>query len=376
LVTDGQFVFCPPGTPAYPHPHLLFSFAWTRESTGDWEETALGPVPGITGWYTGAAPDPGPALRPAGDPVQLRDGARYPADIAAAVISGYPGGCWPVPVQGSPIWLTIPDYTDRATWAVLAQLIDLGYDNPAAAVTYAGQLTGGTATVVGEDSDWMPRTFYATNGRWNLVFLPGTTSELQLALQALSAGLGPVQLGDVRVLLIHWQAAQVALDRLIALGLDPSLPTLFAGHSYGGAMALLLAHRLSAVPGRTIHLVTFGMPKPGDEQSGLAFAQLRGVHLVNAGDPVPDLPPDTAILSAVPFAVPPPFLGSWPQWAPVPSFRVRLEVSGRAVYSQDPAAGWLDYFGLMAEAIAGDPLSLVDAHGIKQYLLRLETSPP
>lgn len=71
---------------------------------------------------------------------------------------------------------------------------------------------------------------------------------------------------------------------------------IFAGHSYGGAVAEIVAKILTrrGVAGG-VRAVTFGKPKCGDPE----FASWRTISqddYVNRGDPVPSLPPDSLTL--------------------------------------------------------------------------------
>ena len=71
------------------------------------------------------------------------------------------------------------------------------------------------------------------------------------------------------------------------------LPLLITGHSLGGALALLCAHRLAlqTVPIHSVH--TFGQPRVGDHAFAAAYDSLLGdrtYRVVNQNDVVPRLP--------------------------------------------------------------------------------------
>lgn len=365
----------PPGTPDYPGFHQVWAGYWVNGEDVE-SDIRPGPVPGRTGWFTGASPEPFPESITVGSAQRIAAGSMWPGEQSAALISGYPADCFPVPPEGAAPWATLPDFQARDTWFQLARLVDLAYDDPTASRDYGAALLGGSSSVVGGDSDWMPRTFFASNASAQLFWSAGSNAD-QLALQAMIAALGPVRIGDLAVLLLHWQAAQRTIDRLQALGYDPAKPLLLSGHSYGGIIALIVAYRIQlSHPNAVVRVVTFGMPRPGDDATATNLTTVPSVHLVNRGDPVPDLPPNLDVLTLVPGGVPPPFIDQWTKWRAVPSYRTIIEPTGALTYSQAQATTWWDYVTLAQEAIAGDPLTLPVNHSIKSYLLRLGLTPP
>jgi hypothetical protein len=96
----------------------------------------------------------------------------------------------------------------------------------------------------------------------------------------------PVHAGFVQDARAVWSFAQPRLR--------PGLETRLTGHSLGGALALLLAMRLS-VDGQPLgRVITFGQPKVTTEEGVVRFRGLPLLRVVNHDDPVPDLPWETA----------------------------------------------------------------------------------
>jgi hypothetical protein len=75
--------------------------------------------------------------------------------------------------------------------------------------------------------------------------------------------------------------------------LRPELETRLTGHSLGGALALLLAMRLSVEGHPLGRVITFGQPKVTTEAGVVRFRDLPLLRVVNHDDPVPDLPWET-----------------------------------------------------------------------------------
>jgi hypothetical protein len=75
--------------------------------------------------------------------------------------------------------------------------------------------------------------------------------------------------------------------------LRPGLETRVAGHSLGGALALLLAMRLHLDGQPLGRVITFGQPKVTNEEGVVRFRDLPLLRVVNHDDPVPDLPWET-----------------------------------------------------------------------------------
>jgi hypothetical protein len=75
--------------------------------------------------------------------------------------------------------------------------------------------------------------------------------------------------------------------------LRPGMETRLTGHSLGGALAVLLAMRLSLDGQPLDRVITFGQPKVTTEAGVSRFRDLPLLRVVNHDDPVPDLPWET-----------------------------------------------------------------------------------
>ena len=88
------------------------------------------------------------------------------------------------------------------------------------------------------------------------------------------------------------QVRQV-INKLQALG--NSFPKIYiTGHSLGGALAILAALELNYQKLKPELVVTFGQPRVGNAAFAACYNELLGdrtIHVINAADPVPLLPP-------------------------------------------------------------------------------------
>jgi len=120
------------------------------------------------------------------------------------------------------------------------------------------------------------------------------------------------------------------------------------GHSRGGALAILIAHRLDAAGIEPTHVFTFGAPRVGDASFASAYRPLL-YRFEDAHDPVPCLPP-------------------FPDYEPVGEQFV-LTRQGR-IYRTD--GSWADNLTFLSQVI-GDPVAkhALDCHRIDHYVKQL-----
>lgn len=86
-----------------------------------------------------------------------------------------------------------------------------------------------------------------------------------------------------------WESVAAALR-----GADPGRPLLVVGHSLGGALAVLAAHRIRTELGLVPEVYTFGMPRVGSPEFAAAYNAAAGdrtYRLVHGEDVVPTVPP-------------------------------------------------------------------------------------
>lgn len=377
LEIAGRYFFAHPGTPCYSGWHNLWSRDWVSNELDPWP--ALGETDGRRSWSNGAFFGPRPDPVRVGDADCVANGEREALDLVPSQ-EGIPLACFPVepnpPPPGDP--LPVIDVTLRADQLFFAQLSELLYDDPALAAATLSAFLGDTATVtvVANDSSIYPGSLIATTPEYTIVVVSGTTTPQQLALQALYAGGGPNNYGTFATSPIWWDAAEVVHQRLLDAGVDPSVPLVLVGHSYGGAVAAILTGRYKEADNeRKIQLLTYGMPKPGDQNLVSILDTVSQVHVVNTGDPVPSLPPSTSALWVLSIAIPGTFVARWVSMRQ-PNGRLLVDADGMAEESDASTLSLARLYDLARKAIDGDPVPPILPHRIAEYARRLGAAPP
>lgn len=139
--------------------------------------------------------------------------------------------------------------------------------------------------------------FVSDTLRLNVVSILGTRSNWQLAAEILSTQLVP-WMGDEGQIGAYYLYDMLFVVAAIGKRIDPSYPTVFMGHSLGGATAEVLAAYAANSQGRSVQAVyTLGAPKPGDATFA-SFLKVPVLRLENTGDIVPSLAQNVSGLSA------------------------------------------------------------------------------
>ncbi len=178
---------------------------------------------------------------------------------------------------------------------LVARIVETQYTDVDAAAVMVQTVLGDDAIVTAYPpaSEIFPNCIVATKLGACFVFVTGTTTINQGALQGLAFGFGPINQGEYSTSAIYDAAATTIAHRIGDCGGGDCSRFVLIGHSYGGAAVYVLAAKLRvAVPDRRVELITFGMPKSGDSRLVAILEPLRQTHWTAFDDPVPYLPPE------------------------------------------------------------------------------------
>lgn len=376
ILTKGRYVRVPAGTPHYPGWHNLGSRDWTSDEREPWPP--LGEAAGPRTYFTGQFEGDYPPAQLIGSAECLHQGERWPLAVVTELAQGFPVLCYADPPIPPPEEIAVLDLTDRAVMTQFAIILDLQYSNQVAATAALQAYLGPTAviTVVPNSTSIYPGTMIAVLPNFSVVVTSGTDTFQQLALQVLLSGAGPANYGTYGTSVLWFNASTVLHNRMVAAGVDFGKPVLLVGHSYGAALNAIEAVRLrQGTPDIDVRLLTYGMPKPGDIRFQLLLADIPGVHLANAGDPVPGVPPGRPLSFGLQAVFPLLPWDNWNLWRRPASFW-RLGADGSlAPAGGDPLA--LPEAWTISTAVAGGlPIPVFTDHQVKEYRDRLLLSPP
>jgi pimeloyl-ACP methyl ester carboxylesterase len=173
----------------------------------------------------------------------------------------------------------------------------------------------------------------------------------------------------------HGAALRIA-QRMEAAGVDPALPILVAGHSYGGAVATLLTALLrNGNTARPLRLVTFGAPIPGDERLQRILRMVPQWHYSTQDDPVPQTPlRDANVIGLAPL-VGNALIAAWQRWQPPRLVRV-LDATGTFPPLVYGGLLWTVLRDIALAALNQSPGNPFPQHGIDRYLAILRQLNP
>jgi pimeloyl-ACP methyl ester carboxylesterase len=165
---------------------------------------------------------------------------------------------------------------DSALWGTLVANIPqltTTFDHP-----NVGTFQPGFTTVVGKTG-----TVVVVEGTYNFPFLLTQIATFEQEARAPYPG---------KVIKLHATIADAIWPAVAAdLLTHATEPITFCGHSAGGSVALLLAHRLKQETSLALEgVISFGANKSGNDVFANATS-FRVVRITNEGDWVPDLPP-------------------------------------------------------------------------------------
>jgi pimeloyl-ACP methyl ester carboxylesterase len=264
--------------------------------------------------------------------------------------------------------------SQRAILQAEANITNLLYTDPPAAVTAAIALLGpgAVATLQGDpSSNIAPVSLIVTNGHVTLVFLAGSTNDLQLAVQGMFSLTAPTATAGFGTNATWQIAANVIDQRIQDAGISADSPIRFIGHSYGAAVATIVAAEYKRYkPGRPVETTTFGMPKPGDARLIALLQPIPSVNIVAANDPVPSLPPSLPWLLPFFSTVEASILYNWALYENPPN-QFFLDDEGGLTPTSDATFSTVQLAEFIGQAILSGAPPAVPAHDMSNYWTKI-----
>jgi len=378
VVTPGRYFFSPPGTPHYPNIHLLYSAVWSPTELK--LQPDLGELLERTAYDTGDAPPRLPLPVIVGDKNCIRDGENE-ADMidVESLDSGFPTECFKVPPAPQNRFGDLQSIHGPCTQKFFATLISLLYDgNEAAAKAMLSSVLGATpATLTWHaGTATRPTVLTAVGAHDCVVVMDGTTTFQQFAVQALESLAGPVNVGPFSTMPFWNDTATYVIELMELDGITAQIAWTVVGHSWGGVTSAILNARSLAVSdhGRR-QCLTFGMPKPGNDELVALLDQVDCVHVANDNDIVAIVPFDVSVLAPVVPVFGPTVLVLWPRWEFAHSV-FTLDANGVARGERPLFPETETLANIIQQVFDHESLDVVTGHLIATYIDRLTLACP
>lgn len=285
----------------------------------------------------------------------------------------YPSGCFSTAAPPQETVQTL-EVTNRDSALTVARIIrDIGVSMPDA-LARASRLMEPGDQIRSMAIDHRPGSGVIVINAFTraVAFLYGTTTNAQLSQQAGEMAGGPVDFGRYGTLNIWRDGVQFVKDLMRDAGVGVATPVLLCGYSMGGAIAFNHAVELMlGRPQRSIELLTFGCPRPGDDRFIYYTSGMRQRHIKNAGDVIPWCCPTPVELGPLALGVPGNTLNAIAKWRS-PRSGAFLFGDGTMLEGDGPPAQVADLGAAWAAMRVFDAIPSIATHDMAEYVRRLE----
>ncbi len=335
----------------------------------------MGEIPGVARrWFNGGQEGRIPPARAVGTCADFGSDWTYPPNIdGRSNLCGIDSRCFSNVGVAHLDANCLCELDSPVIQVVYSKAIDLLYRSTFSQLTlFLQSWFGPAATITIFDGVGLLPAMVIVNGGDVCLFLSsGTDTFQQLALQAMEGTLGPQDVGPFGTMRFWNDTATVVFDRLMALGVHDNMPLICAGHSYGAAVATLVAARAALADlSRDICLMTYGSPRVGDDRLIAALDTVKQVHMATEGDIVTVLPPtEEELRPFLPLIGLPLFL-AWGRWR---SFREQWQIhdDGTTTIIQPGQLAGNVLQPIIVRSLAHQPIAEVIAHASPEYYNRL-----
>lgn len=362
--------------PPIPFDHCFMSRNWEsrHEQQGPCGEVIDDPT---RIWCNGTGPGVELSGIPCGDRQTWQGEGPAIGALPVSNFWGFPIVCLSNTAQAIPVPTFARMRPDYATDAGMSVLIGALYTGDTVLIQRATDWIGGPGSTV-----LRGRTQGPLGMEWIAVVTPsevfvgiiGTTTDEQIIAQAMSQILPLDTIGQgAQAATAYYREAQSLLNQLSALGVEPTTPITFVGHSAGGAVAMTAgAIMLNARPTANVRGVSLGAPRWGNREGGNLFGAGTSRRYVTPGDPVPYLPPNLSIYAWLVPSILDQFIRAWARFGDAgPWFQV--DSSGHYNFIDDRGADSISLAVIIAQWVAEDPMTFPAAHNIGTYFNNLVT---
>lgn len=294
------------------------------------------------------------------------------------LVDGFPSECFVFPQENLVPWLTVSEVNVCSMQRFYAAVINWLYDDDATHITEGFELLlgpGYTITVHPVVANFPAVVTCVGNGIFVAV-LDGTRNFQQIALQGLYSLQSPTDFGQFGTNPFWMQAANYIHNILITDGLARGMRFMVAGHSYGAAVALILAATYKQWGALAdVRYLTFGCPKPGDQRLQDILIRVDGLNLANDDDLVTVFPPDYLTLLPVMIALGAPQIAVWRDWQR-PENQFELHQDGTGEPNGFPLLDYTTLFAVAQNVLTANPLNPITGHTMVEYARRLNLRCP
>jgi len=371
--SSGRFYFCPTNTPHYPGWHYVGSKIWLDKNHSF--EQGQGEILTATQVYDdGRVPHPIPLALRVGNAECIESGERQGDALTPEnTYNGFPVQCFLAIDPDIRPFIESENVITCVIQRLFARVIEFQYADATQRIDDLIHAFFGVNVVITHHAEngVFPSCVTIKSPGWSIVSLDGTRNFTQLAFQAMDSLAGPTDQGNYGTM-ETWLNASMMISRYMR---DDELPTdtpiMLAGHSYGGAVACVLAVRLrNEQPTRRINLLTFGCPKPGDQRMINILATCNQFHLANFDDIVTVVPPDLRELEPFEFILGRNTINALARWRP-PSRVFRQNEQGVIVDLATPDIGSLVLGNIINRIFDGNFSPPITGHTIEEYFRRI-----
>lgn len=292
--------------------------------------------------------------------------------MTSDVYGGLPRACYRTTLDGCFTYRESLDVGRRSTWCLVGNLIYQLYSQFPFIEEYLRlSVPGIDEVIVDDEPENSPPQYIMWKGACGRgCVMAGTTNFQQFALQGFYGSLGPTPVSRFYSNRFWWDQA----EEVKAIFKDFAGPhrnhTFLAGHSYGGAVAGLIAASETTVTNRDDYsLLTMGAPRLGNGQVYRYLSPTESVLLQNEGDPVPSFPPSYPSLSDLQAIVNPFAYFMLQRWAPPPMQTV-LRADGSTYVSNEWNGGDVTAASMATVIRDRSVFPTFDLHKIEYYTAR------